>query len=113
MRQAGILAAAGIIALETMTERLREDHQRARLLAQGLAKIPGVILDPNTPQTNMLFISIDENVPLSTKEIVSHLASKKILVGATGHRRFRLVTHYWIDDDGVQRAVEAFTRLLS
>ena len=113
MRQAGILAAAGIIALETMPERLREDHERARLLAQGLSKIPGVILDPNTPQTNMLFISIDENVPLSTKEIVSQLASKKILVGATGHRRFRLVTHYWIDDEGIQRAVDAFTSLHS
>ena len=113
MRQAGILAAAGIIALETMTERLGEDHERARLLAQGLAKIPRVIMDPNTPQTNMLFISIDENVPLSTKEIVSQLASKKILVGATGHRRFRLVTHYWIDDESIQRTVDAFTSLLS
>lgn len=113
MRQAGILAAAGIIALETMTERLGEDHERARLLAQGLSKIPSVILDPNTPQTNMIFISVDENVPFSTKEIVAKLASKKILVGATGHRRFRLVTHYWIDNEGIQRAVDAFASLLS
>ena len=55
MRQAGILAAAGIVALETMVERLADDHRRARMLAEGLKEIPGIALDPGTPYTNMVF----------------------------------------------------------
>ena len=55
MRQAGILAAAGIVALETMVERLADDHRRARMLAEGLKEIPGIVLDPGTPYTNMVF----------------------------------------------------------
>jgi threonine aldolase len=112
MRQAGILAAAGIVALETMIERLEEDHQRASLLAHGLSTIPGLKLQPNTPQTNMIFLSLSEEAPFNTHEIVARLAEKKIRVGVAGSRLFRLVTHYWIDDEGVQRTVEAFKSLL-
>jgi threonine aldolase len=112
MRQAGILAAAGIVALETMVERLGEDHQRARLLAQGLSKIPGLNLDPHTPQTNMVFLSLDGKVPFNSQQVISHLAENKVLVGVAGSRRFRLVTHYWIDDQGIQRAIDAFKSLL-
>jgi len=113
MRQAGILAAAGIVALETMIDRLKEDHQRARDLADGLSKIPGIKLDTYSPQTNMIFLSLDDGIPFDTQEFVSHLAERKIRVGATGSRRFRLVTHYWITDEGVQRTIEAFKSLLN
>jgi threonine aldolase len=112
MRQAGILAAAGIVALETMTQRLEDDHQHAQLLAQGLSNISGVVLDPNTPQTNMVFLSLAEGVPFSADEVATELAKKMIRVGVTGSRRFRLVTHYWIDELGIQRTIEAFKSLL-
>jgi threonine aldolase len=112
MRQAGILAAAGIVALETMTQRLEDDHQHAQLLAQGLSNISGVVLDPNTPQTNMVFLSLAEGVPFSADEVATELAKKMIRVGVTGSRRFRLVTHYWIDELGIQRTIEAFKSML-
>jgi threonine aldolase len=113
MRQAGILAAAGIVALETMIDRLAEDHARAKRLAQGLAGIPGIKLDPGTPYTNMIFLSLSDEVPLSTKEVASALEKHGVRVGATGSRRFRLVTHYWIDDTSVERAVQVFSQVLS
>jgi threonine aldolase len=113
MRQAGILAAAGIVALETMIDRLAEDHARAKRLAQGLAKIPGIALDPGTPYTNMIFLSLSAEVPSNTKDVVAALEKQGVLVGATGSRRFRLVSHYWIDDAGVEKAIQAFSQVLS
>lgn len=111
MRQAGVLAAAGIVALEMMVERLGEDHVRARKLAEGLAKIPGLELDPG-PYTNMIFVNLAQNVPLSAKEVAGRLAGMGVRAGVTGERRFRLVTHYWIDDAGVDQAVRAFGAIL-
>lgn len=108
MRQAGILAAAGIVALESMIDRLAEDHARARSLAAGLAKIPGLVLDPGSPYTNMIFLSLAENVPVSTKEVIERLAAQGVKAGVVGSRRFRLVTHYWIDDQSIERAIAAF-----
>ncbi len=113
MRQAGILAAAGIVALETMIDRLAEDHARARRLAEGLGKIPGVALDPGTPQTNMVFCSLSEDIPLSAAQTARRLNALGVRVGVVAERRFRLVTHYWIDDAGVDRAVQAFREVLS
>lgn len=113
MRQAGVLAAAGIVALETMVDRLSEDHARAKQLAQGLATIPGLVLDPGTPSTNMVFLSLSEDVPLSASEVAEQLAQIGVLVGAVSTRRFRLVTHYWIDDNGVETAIGAFRELIS
>jgi threonine aldolase len=113
MRQAGVLAAAGIVALETMVERLGEDHDRARRLAQGLAAIPGLVLALGTPVTNMVFLSLDVSVPFSTREVVEKLRARGVLVGVSGSRQFRLVTHYWVDDAGVERAVEAFKSILA
>jgi threonine aldolase len=112
MRQAGVLAAAGIVSLETMIDRLLEDHQRAAGLAAGLAELPGVVLDPGTPHTNMVFINLDEQVPLSASELAARLKVKGVLVGATADRRFRLVTHYWIDDAGIERALSVFKEVL-
>lgn len=107
MRQAGVLAAAGIVALETMVDRLTVDHAHARELAQGLEKIPGLILDPG-PYTNMIFVNLAKNVPSSAKEVAGRIAGHGVRVGVVGERRFRLVTHYWIDDAGVDKAVRAF-----
>jgi threonine aldolase len=95
-----------------MTKRLAEDHRRARLLAGGLASLPGILLDPGTPRTNMVFCSLAEDVPLDSTRVAAALAERGVLVGAVGARRFRLVTHYWIGDDDVPQAVEAFRQVL-
>lgn len=108
MRQAGVLAAAGIVALETMVDRLAEDHARARRLALGLATVPGIILDPGTPATNMLFMNLSNEVRLDAAQAASALAKHGVKVGVVGARRFRLVVHYWIDDLAVERAIGAF-----
>ncbi len=108
MRQAGILAAAGIVALETMTERLAEDHKRARLLAQGLAFLPWLVMDAGTPKTNMIFMSINEAYPFEAKQVAGELEKLGVKVGVVGKKRFRLVTHYWIEDHGVEKAIVAF-----
>ena len=112
MRQAGILAAAGIVALETMTGRLAEDHARAKKLADGLRLVPGLALDPGTPATNMVFLSMTSDVQSTTEEFVEGLKKHGVLVGATGERHFRLVTHYWIDDAGVEKTIAAFRAVL-
>jgi threonine aldolase len=112
MRQAGILAAAGIVALETMTERLVEDHRRARQLAQGLSEIPGLIVENPLPATNMVFAHLSGDVPVEGGTVIQRLAAEGVKIGLAGERRFRLVTHYWIDDEGVERAVEAMRKVL-
>jgi len=112
MRQAGVLAAAGIVALETMIARLPEDHKRASLLASGLAQIPGLILDPGTPYTNMVFLTLDDQITLSASEVAGRLKERGILVGVTAKRRFRLVTHCWIDDLGIDQAVTTFNEVI-
>jgi threonine aldolase len=108
MRQAGILAAAGIVALEKMTGRLVEDHARAKRLSDGLMQIPGLIFDLGTPATNMVFLSLAANVKSTTEEFVERLKEHGVLIGSTSERLYRLVTHYWIDDAGVKKTIEAF-----
>ncbi len=112
MRQAGVLAAAGIVAIQKMVDRLGEDHVRARNLAEGLSEIPAIVLDAGTPATNMVFFDLAPQVTKSTGQITEELKSQNILVSASGARRFRLVTHYWIDDTGVNKAVGAFVKVL-
>ncbi len=110
MRQAGILAAAGIVALETMPGRLGEDHARARALAKRLEETPGLIVNP--PATNMIFLSLADFVPLSAKQAAEKMKARGVLVGIVGPRQFRLVTHYEIDDAGVDRAASVFAEVL-
>jgi threonine aldolase len=112
MRQAGVLAAAGIVALETIVPRMADDHQRARQLAAGLAALPEVTLDPGTPQTNMVYLSLGNGISLNAREVAQRLKERDVLVGVVGPRRFRLVTHYWIDEPAVQKAVAAFQEVL-
>ncbi len=112
MRQAGILAAAGIVALEKMSGRLGEDHERARKLAQGLANIPGIRLDAGSPHTNMIFLTLEGK--RSGDEVAERLDSEyHVKVGEAGENRFRLVTHYWITDESVERAIQAFRTVMA
>jgi threonine aldolase len=112
LRQAGVLAAAGIVALENMVTRLAEDHRRAQDLARGLKGIAGVILDAEIPATNMVFFRMQDSIEMSEAQVEAQLRDEGILVHATGPRRFRLVTHYWIDDRAVEATVKAFTGAL-
>jgi threonine aldolase len=113
MRQAGILAAAGIVALETMIDRLEEDYLRAVYLARKLSAFPGIILDPGTPYTNMVFLSLGEQISLSAAEFSQELRTRNVRVGVVGERRFRLVTHYWVEEAGIDLVAEAFQEVLT
>jgi threonine aldolase len=112
MRQAGILAAAGIVALETMIERLAEDHARARKLADGLMQVAGLAVDAGSPATNMVFLSLADEVTLNGLQVEEKMKAIGVLISAIRERRFRLVTHYWIDDAGVEKTVAAFRQVL-
>lgn len=112
MRQAGVLAAAGIVALENMVSRLGQDHVRARTLAEGLSENRFLVLDAGTPATNMVFMNLSDDISMSAAEVAEKMKEHGVLVGVAGPRRFRLVTHCWIEDEGVERAVDAFSEVL-
>jgi threonine aldolase len=112
MRQAGILAAAGIVALEQMVDRLAEDHQRARLLATGLAKVSGLRVDTAQPSTNMVYANLSDDVDISAYQVAAKMKEYNVRIGIVNPRRFRMVLHYYIDDDGVERTIKAFQEVL-
>lgn len=114
MRQAGILGAAGILALRDMTKRLSEDHERARKLAVLLAKIPGISVNMDQVQINMVFASHpDALVPEKTKQIMQSLHEREILANPPENGVFRFVTHYWIDDNDIELLAEALKEALA
>lgn len=112
MRQAGILAAAGLVALDSMVDRLAEDHRRASELANGLALLRGIRFDMGLPQTNMVFPFLAPEVKDNAAEITRQLASEGIKVSVTGERSLRLVTHAWVDDAAVKQTLTAFAKVL-
>ena len=112
MRQAGIIAAAGIVALETMVDRLQEDHTNARLLADGIADLPGVVLDPETIKTNIIYFDMDDNA-IESADFLTVLAAKGIQFFDTGPRRFRMVTHYGITAEDILYTIDAFKQTLT
>lgn len=108
MRQAGILAAAGLEALQEVPDRLVEDHRRAQALAEGLNAIPGLKVEPYPPPSNMVFLSLEPEVDVKAAEVVEQLRDRDIRVGVVADRRFRLVTHRWIDDQAISEVIKAF-----
>jgi len=112
MRQAGILAAAGIVALQEIVPRLGEDHLRARDLAKGLSAVPGVITDTDDPPSNMVYLTLRDDIPLDAKAVAEKLQLHNVRVGVVTKRRFRLVTHYWVDDQAIADAIGAFKEVL-
>jgi threonine aldolase len=107
LRQSGVVAAAGIVALEEMTERLAEDHRRARELASGLAALDASFSDPREVETNIVNVDLARSARLSS-EWAAALKSRGILVGPTKPKRLRLLTHRHIGDGEVERALSAF-----
>jgi len=111
MRQAGVIAAAGIVALETMVDRLAEDHANARLLAEGLSKIDGISIDLDAVQTNMVYFSLDENC-ISDEEMLAQAQEKGVKFLSLARRNYRLVTHAGISRDDIQTAVQVIADVL-
>jgi threonine aldolase len=103
MRQAGIVAAAGVFAMENNIDRLSEDHANARLLAEGLAQIKELECDENSVQTNMVFIRLKTTVEA---ELIDYLKERGIIIA--GRQLIRLVTHLDINKEDVRRTVSAF-----
>ena len=112
MRQAGVLAAAGIVALEKMVDRLPEDHDRAQRLAAGLAGIPGLLLEDAIPPSNMVYVRPTEDNPLDARQLAERLAQRGVRVMVAGPRRIRMVLHYWVDDAGVEQAIEGYQQIM-
>ena len=99
MRQVGILAAAGIIALKEHTTRLKEDHDRAKKIAKELAKIPGLIINPRETEINMVFFAWPPaKDPKTAAKITDIFRKHKILINTPEKGLFRFATHYWIGD---------------
>jgi threonine aldolase len=105
MRQAGIIAAGAVYALAHHVDRLAEDHANARRLAEGLAALPGVKLDPADVETNIVIFELTG--PVDAAAFVARLADRGVRMGALGPRSVRAVTHLDVDGAGIDRAVEA------
>src|SRR5262249_34173855 len=105
MRQVGVLAAAGIVALETMIERLEDDHANARLLAQGLSGIPNVVLDSTVPASIMVYFRLVSTAPCGPVELARRVQPRGLLLEFDPNPRIRLVTHYWVNAADVRKAV--------
>lgn len=112
MRQAGILAAAGLIALEEMVPRVGEDNRRARKLAKLIADLEWIDLDPEEVETNILFFRIPEGAPFSAAELKEKLKSEGLLVHALGSDSIRIVIYYEIDDEDLDQAAEILRRVM-
>ncbi|MBE9513794.1 MAG: low-specificity L-threonine aldolase [Dehalococcoidia bacterium] len=104
MRQAGIIAAAGIVALDDMIERLAEDHANARLLAQGLARIPAITVNPDRVRTNIVIFDLPASI--STSEFIQRLGRQGVKVGSRGGQRVRAVTHRMVEAGDIQEALK-------
>jgi threonine aldolase len=104
MRQAGVIAAAGLIALEKGPARLHIDHDNAQLLAQGLSQIPGIRIDPSYVQTNIVIYDIRET-GLSSDRFLERITARHVLGVPVDRHRIRMVTHVDVDHDDVANAV--------
>ena len=105
MRQVGVIAAAAIVALETMVDRLAEDHEHARLLAEGLARVPGIRIDLELVQTNIVIFDVTEGAAFQGR-----LREAGVLTTAFGPRRVRMVTHHGIERADIEEALERVQR---
>jgi threonine aldolase len=113
MRQAGILAAAGVVALETMVDRLREDHENARVLAEGLAKLPGIQIDLGLVQTNIVIFGVQrKGKDIDAPGLILKLAEHGIKAFNISQDSIRMVTHKDVDRAGILRTLEVLQTIL-
>ena len=103
MRQSGIIAAAGIVALESMIDRMADDHANAKKLAEGLSGVEGISIDPAAVQSNLVFIQVDAPDHM---DIAQRLDERGVRVGARPGGIWRLVTHNDVSSDDIDYALE-------
>jgi len=111
MRQAGILAAAGIYALEHMIDRLQEDHDNAIILAQELKSIKGITIDLNNISTNLVFFDLDTKI-VSEKLFLQELLKQNIKIDSKGNGRFRIATHFGFLNNDIEKVIKAIKLIL-
>ena len=113
MRQAGVLAAAGLISIHEMSQRLHVDHENAALLAEGLSAIKGITV--TAQNTNFVFFELNSEAKVDSTTLANALKERNIIMIAypTAPNKFRLVTHYWITRERVEQVIEAIQDILS
>jgi threonine aldolase len=109
MRQVGVLAAAGLIALERMVDRLADDHRNARRLAQGLSGLSQLRIDPSRVQTNIVIFQVDR--PRGVAELVEGCGARKVRIHGIGPSAIRCVTHKDVDTEDIDRAIAAIREI--
>jgi threonine aldolase len=112
MRQSGIIAAAGITALEQMVDRLAQDHENARRLADGIAQIPGLFIELNKIQTNIVYFDIADD-KFAAETLVRQLADNRIKILQVGPGRLRAVTHYGINTDDIDLTLNVVNKIMT
>ncbi len=112
MRQAGIIAAAGLVALEDMVERLKEDHKNARILAEGISQIPGLAIGLEKVKTNIIYFDLITD-RISAELLLKKMAERGIKFLSTGKNRFRMVTHYGITEEDVNITLKSLKEILT
>jgi threonine aldolase len=112
MRQAGVLAAAGVVALDEMVDRLADDHANARKLADGLAEMPGLSIDPSLIKTDIVYFEVKRD-DMTVVELVKRLEDQGVRMLPVGTGRIRAVTHYHVTPDDIDYALGVFLKLMS
>lgn len=112
MRQAGVIAAAGIVALEQMVDRLQEDHHHARILAEGLAELPNVRIDLDTVQTNLVVFRLDPE-RWTPARFIDAMREHGLVLGSFGDDRLRFVTHYGIERGDIEHTLNKAATVLN
>jgi threonine aldolase len=111
MRQSGVIAAAGIVALTEMVERLADDHANARRLAEGIAGLPGIVLDPAAVQTNIVIFTLNRP-DMTPQQLAVGLRDRGVWLLTLGGPKLRAVTNYHVTAQDVERAIGAFAAVL-
>jgi threonine aldolase len=110
MRQAGVLAAAGLIALEETPKRLAEDHRNAKFLARGLAEVRGIGIDPESVQTNIVIFDVS-GTGIAPADFSARLKARGVLINGINTRQMRAVTHYDVDRAACESALAAIAEI--
>lgn len=111
MRQAGVLAAAGIVAMEEMVDRLADDHAHAKKLARGLAEIPGISIDPDRVPTNILFFEVTR-AGMTPQDFVQRIEAAGVQMLPSVPPKVRAVTHYQITSEDIDRALNVIAKVM-